>query len=73
MKKILGRFIPYFTCKIWNKDTQYVVLFKHDILGIFIRTGQNGPGRARTVANRAGTAPTGAARTGPYTAATLCL
>ena len=34
--KLLGRFIPYFTCKIWNKDTQYVVLFKHDILGIFI-------------------------------------
>ena len=34
--KLLGRFIPYFTCKIWNKNTQYVVLFKHDILGIFI-------------------------------------
>ena len=34
--KLLGRFIPYFTCKVWNIDTQYVVLFKHDILGIFI-------------------------------------
>ena len=34
--KLLGRFIPYFTCKIWNKNTQYVVLFKHDMLGIFI-------------------------------------
>ena len=34
--KLLGRFIPYFTCKIWNKNTQYVVLFKHDILDIFI-------------------------------------
>ena len=34
--KLLGRFIPYFTCKIWNKDTQYVVLFKQNILGIFI-------------------------------------
>ena len=34
--KLLGRFIPYFTCKIWNKDIQYVVLKKHDILGIFI-------------------------------------
>ena len=34
--KLLGRFIPYFTCKIRNKDTLYVVLFKHDILGIFI-------------------------------------
>ena len=34
--KLLGRFIPYLTCKIWNKDTQYVVLFKHDVLGIFI-------------------------------------
>ena len=32
--KLLGRFIPYFTCKIWNKNTQYVVLKKHDILGI---------------------------------------
>ena len=34
--KLLGRLIPYFTCKIWNKNTQYVVLKKHDILGIFI-------------------------------------
>ena len=34
--KLLGRFIPYFTCKISNKNTQYVVLKKHDILGIFI-------------------------------------
>ena len=31
-----------------------------------ILTGRNGPGRARTVANRAGTALTGAVRTGPY-------
>ena len=30
-----------------------------------ILTGRNGPGRARTVANRAGTAPTSAVRTGP--------
>ena len=34
--KLLGRFIPYFTCKTWNKNTQYVVLKKHDILGVFI-------------------------------------
>ena len=34
--KLLGRFIPYFTCKIWNKNAQYVVLKKHDILDIFI-------------------------------------
>ena len=27
----MGRFIPYLTCKIRNKDTQYVVLKKHDI------------------------------------------
>ena len=30
-----------------------------------VLTGRNGPGRARTVANRAGTALTGAVRTGP--------
>ena len=29
-----------------------------------VLTGRNGPGRARTVANRAGTALTGAVRTG---------
>ena len=34
--KLLGRFILYLTCKIWNKDTQYVVLKKHDILSILI-------------------------------------
>ena len=34
--KLLGRLIPYFTCKIWNKNTQYVVLKKHDMLGIFV-------------------------------------
>ena len=25
--KLLGRFIPYFTCKIWNKTTQLFVFF----------------------------------------------
>ena len=34
-----------------------------------VLTGQNGPGRARTVANRAGTALTGAVRTGRWTSA----
>ena len=29
--KLLGRFIPYLTCKIRNKYTQYIVLKKHDI------------------------------------------
>ena len=32
-----------------------------------VLTGRNGPGRARTVANRAGTALTGAVRTGHHT------
>ena len=34
-KKLLGRIIPYFACKVWNKNAQYVVLKKHDVLGIF--------------------------------------
>ena len=28
---ILGIFIPYFTRKIWNKNTQYVVIFIYNI------------------------------------------
>ena len=34
----MGIFIPYFTCKTWNKNTQYVVRFIHNIgSALFVR------------------------------------